>query len=198
MNITIWLWLLVGLVALVAGAELLVRGASRLASALGVSPLLIGLTVVSYGTSSPELAVSVQAARAGQADIAVANVVGSNIFNVLFILAVSAMITPLVVSQRLVRIDTPLMVGASALLLLLSLDGKLGWMDGALLFAGVIAYTVFCISQGRKESSQIKAEYEQVWSRQAADTEHSANVFSILIHPGRAGAAGIGRAMVGR
>ena len=112
-----WLWpilkIIFGLVLLIAGGELLVRGATRLAAALKISPLVIGLTVVAFGTSSPELAVSVQSAFAGNADIALGNVVGSNIFNVLFILGLSALIAPLVVSSRLIRWDVPLMIVAS-------------------------------------------------------------------------------------
>src|SRR3989338_2027257 len=104
-----------GLGALVLGGELLVRGASRLAAAVGISPLVIGLTVVAFWTSTPELVVSVRAAVSGQADIALGNVVGSNIFNVLFILGLSALITPLVVSQQLVRLDVPIMIGVSVL-----------------------------------------------------------------------------------
>ena len=95
--------LILGLGLLIVGAELLVRGASRLASAFGISPLVIGLTVVAFGTSSPEMAVSVMSAYEGQADLAVGNVVGSNIFNVLFILGLSAVITPLLVSRPLIR-----------------------------------------------------------------------------------------------
>ncbi|MGK2915591.1 MAG: sodium:calcium antiporter, partial [Porticoccaceae bacterium] len=107
MTMLTFIFLVLGLVLLVAGAELLVRGASRLALRFGLSPLVIGLTVVAFGTSAPELAVSVQAGLAGQADIAMGNIVGSNIFNVLFILGVSALIVPLVVHQQLVRIDVP-------------------------------------------------------------------------------------------
>ena len=104
-----------GLGLLVLGAEWLVKGASRLAAALGISPLVIGLTVVAYGTSAPEMAVSVKSAWAGQPDLALGNVVGSNIFNVLFILGASAIITPLVVSSQLIRLDVPIMIGVSAL-----------------------------------------------------------------------------------
>ncbi|MDP3287266.1 MAG: sodium:calcium antiporter, partial [Methyloversatilis sp.] len=96
-----------GLVALIAGAELLVRGASKLALSFGISPLVVGLTIVAFGTSSPELAVSVQSAWNGKTDMAVANVVGSNIFNVLFILGISAAIVPLAVSRQLIRFDVP-------------------------------------------------------------------------------------------
>ncbi|MDX1253122.1 MAG: calcium/sodium antiporter [Gammaproteobacteria bacterium] len=150
---------ILGLVLLIAGAELLVRGAARLAARLGISPLVIGLTVVAFGTSSPELAVSVQAGLAGQADIAVGNVVGSNIFNVLFILGVSALIVPLVVSQQLVRFDVPLMIGVSVLLLVMAFDGRIDGFDGLLLITGIVAYTVFAIRQGRKESAAVQAEY---------------------------------------
>jgi cation:H+ antiporter len=148
-----------GLLLLVIGAEALVRGASQLAARSGVSPLVIGLTVVAYGTSTPELAVSVQSGLSGQADIALGNVVGSNIFNVLFILGVSAMITPLVVAQQLVRLDVPLMIGVSFLLAMLARDGRIDRLDGIALFAGIVAYTFFAIRQSRKESRRIKEEY---------------------------------------
>ena len=129
-----------GIVVLVAGGELLVRGAARLAAATGISPLVVGLTVVAFGTSSPELAVSVQASLAGEVDIAVGNVVGSNIFNVLLILGFSAAIVPLVVSAQLVRLDVPIMIGISGLLLLLSLDGLLSRAECVLLAGGLVAY----------------------------------------------------------
>jgi cation:H+ antiporter len=153
--------LVLGLALLIAGAELLVRGASRLAQRFGITPLVVGLTVVAFGTSSPELAVSVQSGLAGQADIAVGNIVGSNIFNILFILGVAALILPLAVSQQLVRLDVPLMIGASLLFWIMALDGRIGRFDGSLLVAGIVAYTVFAIRQGRKESPEIQAEYAQ-------------------------------------
>ena len=120
---------LAGLVALVVGANLLVRGASRLALSLGISPLVVGLTVVAFGTSAPEVAVSVGAVLDGRTDIAIGNVVGSNVFNVLFILGVSALIVPLVVNVQLIRQEVPIMIGASLLLLVLGLDGRLGLFD---------------------------------------------------------------------
>jgi len=150
-----------GLAALIIGAELLVRGASRLALSLGLSPLVVGLTVVAFGTSSPELAVSVQSAWSGQVDIALGNVVGSNIFNVLFILGLSALITPLVVAQQLIRQDVPLMVGASLLLWALAADGGVSRWDG-LLLAGLLAgYLVFVIRQSRRETAAVQAEYAE-------------------------------------
>lgn len=143
---------LLGLVALVVGGELLVRGAARLATALGISSLVIGLTVVAFGTSAPELAVSVTSALADQAGLAVGNVVGSNIFNVLLILGLSALITPLAVSLQLVRVEVPLMIGASAALPLLALDGGVSRTDGALLLGSGVLYTVAAIRASRRES----------------------------------------------
>ena len=115
-----------GLALLVAGASLLVRGASKLALSFGISPLVVGLTIVAFGTSAPEVAVSVGAVLDGKTDLAIGNVVGSNIFNVLFILGVSALITPLVVNIQLIRQEVPIMIGASLLLLVLGLDRQAG------------------------------------------------------------------------
>jgi cation:H+ antiporter len=156
-----------GIAALVVGANLLVRGASNLATALGISPLVIGLTVVAFGTSSPEMAVSVQSAWSGQTDIAVGNVVGSNIFNVLFILGVSALIAPLIVAEQLVRKEVPVMIGASVLLLLLALNGLLGRLEGAVLFAGALVYTVYLIVQARREGAAASAEYGAAFGARA-------------------------------
>ena len=159
-TITLILFLF-GLVFLIVGAELLVRGASRLAAAVGISPLVIGLTVVAYGTSSPELAVSVQSTFTGQADIALGNVVGSNIFNVLLILGISALVAPLLVAQQLVWLDVPIMIGVSLVTLFFALDGVISRFDGAVLFVGAVAYTAFLIRQSRQESKEIKDEYAQ-------------------------------------
>lgn len=166
-------FLLGGLILLVIGAEFLVRGASKVAAIFGISPLVIGLTVVAYGTSTPELAVSLQAGLSGNANIAVANVVGSNIFNVLFILGICAVIQPLVVAQQLVRLDVPLMIGISVLTLLLALDGKFNWLDGLLLTAGIITYSTWAIRKSRQETAAVKAEYEQEYGAQIAPN-HSA------------------------
>ena len=145
-----------GLILLVLGASTLVRGASKLATSFGISPLVIGLTIVAFGTSAPEVAVSVGAVLAGKADIAMGNVVGSNIFNVLFILGISALITALVVNIQLIRQEVPIMLGASLLLLALSLDGQLSFLDGGLLFALMVAYTAFLIVQSRRETQAAK------------------------------------------
>jgi cation:H+ antiporter len=169
-----------GGVGLIVGAELLVRGASRLAVAAGLSPLVVGLTVVAFGTSSPELAVTVGSAYLGEAEVALGNVVGSNIFNVLLILGLSALIAPLVVAQRLVRLDVPLMIGVSLAMLVLALDGSIGRVDGALLFGGVVVYTVFLIRQSRRETAQVRAEYDEAFVVPAGRSAMPRNVALIV------------------
>ncbi len=145
------LWFLLGLVALVVGAEVLVRGASGLARSLGVSSLVVGLTVVAFGTSAPELSISLLSLLKGQADLSVGNVVGSNIANILLILGSSALLAPLVVSRQLVRFDVPIMIAASFLVLILSWNGSLGRWDGAILVLALITYTVVLILTQKKE-----------------------------------------------
>jgi cation:H+ antiporter len=150
--------LVAGLVLLAAGAEGLVRGASRIALAAGIAPLVVGLTVVAYGTSTPELVVSVYAALQGQPDIAVANVVGSNVFNVLFILGLCAAILPLTIHRQVWRREVPIMIGASVLLALFALDGRVGLGESAVLLVGIVAYTVLSIRASRRESGAAQAE----------------------------------------
>ena len=150
---------LAGMAALIVGANLLVRGASKLALSLGLSPLVVGLTVVAFGTSSPEMAVSAGAVLGGQTDIAVGNVVGSNIFNVLLILGLSALIVPLVVDVQLIRQEVPIMVGVSLLLLVLSLDGRIGVPDAALMLVLMGAYTAFLVVQSRRQTQAARDEY---------------------------------------
>lgn len=149
-----------GIGLLVAGAELLVRGASRLAVAAGVSPLVVGLTVVAFGTSSPELAVSVHGALSGHPAVALGNVIGSNVFNVLVVLGIAAVFWPLAVSQRLVRVDVPLMIGVSLAVYLMALDGAIGRLDGLVLFGGAIGYTLYAVRSARRERREIEAEYD--------------------------------------
>ena len=152
----------VGLALLIVGAELLVRDASKLARSFGVPYLIVGLTVVAFGTCAPEFAVSVKSAFTCQASIAVGNVVdsnivGSNVFNVLFILGLSGLICPLLVSKQLIRFDVPLMIGAAILVFLLAWDHRLTRLDGLLLFGGLILYTTFLIYLGRKHSNHEKS-----------------------------------------
>ena len=143
-----------GLAVTVLGADWLVKGASRLALAIGVSPLVVGLTVVAFGTSAPELAVSVTSASMGQPDLAVANVVGSNLFNTLFILGVAALVAPLVVHRQLVRMDVPIAIGVTVLFYVLARDGRLDLFDSALLISLILAYTAFLIVEARREAGE--------------------------------------------
>ena len=154
---------LAGLALLVLGAELLVRGASRLAAAVGLSPLVIGLTVVAYGTSMPELVVSTQAAWAGRPEIAVGNVVGSNIFNVLFILGIAALILPLRVAQRLVWWDVPIMIGTAIALAGFAADGTVSRLEGLVLVGGIVAYTIWVVRVSRRETREVEAEYDEAY-----------------------------------
>ncbi|MDP2244490.1 calcium/sodium antiporter [Pseudomonas sp.] len=148
-----FVYLIAGLVLLVAGAEVLVRGAAKLAAQFGIPPLVIGLTVVAFGTSAPETAVSVQAAFNNSGDLAIGNVIGSNIANVLLILGLTALVAPLIVSRQLIRLDVPIMIGASLVVYALAWDGSLSKLDGALLFAGVVAYTGFLIISSLRDKS---------------------------------------------
>ena len=140
-----------GLTLLIVGADVVVKGASRIAAGAGISPLAIGLTVVAFGTSSPELAVSIKSAYAGQAEIALGNIIGSNIFNVLLIMGVSALITPLAVSRKLIRIDVPLMILASVLVLVFALDGKIDRQDGGIFVVMLLVYLLFLFLEGSRE-----------------------------------------------
>lgn len=153
------LFFLLGLTTLVVGAEALVRGASKLAMSLGISPLVIGLTIVAFGTSAPEMAVSVGASLAGSPDLAIGNVVGSNIANILLILGVAALIVPLLVHEQIIRQEVPIMLGASVLMVVMALDGTIGRGEAALLFVLVIAYTVFLVRQSRRASKALTDEY---------------------------------------
>ena len=161
--------LVLGVALLVWGAEMLVRGASRIAALAGVTPLVIGLTVVSFGTSSPELAVSVASAFRGEADLALGNIVGSNIANILVILGLSALVVPLAVAHQLVRFDVPVMIGISVLTLLLGLDGRVGRTEGIILFTGAVAYTVHLIRQSRRGTEpEVVAEYQAEFGKTPA------------------------------
>jgi len=169
-----------GLLLLIAGGELLVRGASRLAELLGLSPLVIGLTVVAFGTSSPELAVSVQASLAGEADIAVGNVVGSNIINILFILGLSSIILPLAVACQVIRSEVPIKIGVSVLFWLIALDGNLSRWEAAAFTAGIIAYTSVLVRQSRKDTAE--AHKARNASATIATEGENRRVHSVLLY----------------
>lgn len=163
------------LVLLIVAADYLVRASSRIATLLGISPLVVGLTFVAFGTSAPEFAVSLTAARAGSSDIAVANVVGSNIFNVLAILGLSALIAPLSVSKQLIRIDLPIMIGVSILLFFLSTDGRIDLLDSSMLSCLIVAYTLFLISEARRMQNL------SVMGSRASETKPSSKTLSVSI-----------------
>jgi len=157
--LTTWVLLALGLLLLAVGAELLVRGAGGLARLAGVSPLVAGLTVVALGTSAPELVVSALATAQGRHDVAVGNVVGSNVLNVLLILGACAVLRPLVVARQLVTREIPIMIAVSLLLWFLGLDGRLSVFEGLLLCAGLVWFTVDSIRQSRRETAAAGAAY---------------------------------------
>lgn len=147
-----------GLVLLVVGAEALVRGAAKLALSFGISPLVVGLTVVAFGTSSPELAVSVQSAMSGNVDIAIGNVVGSNIFNVLFILGACALLAPLLINRQIIRQEVPIMIGATALLIAMMWNGAISRIESGAMFLLLAAYVAFLVVQSRKDTKSAEPD----------------------------------------
>ncbi len=166
MSPTSVLFIGVGVVGLMLGAEWLVRGAARVAARTGMSSVVIGLTVVAFGTSSPELAVSLgDIARGGDdvGSLALGNVVGSNIANVLFALGLSAAVGgSLLVARRIVRIDVPIMIGASVLVLLMSLDGSIGRLEGGVLVAGLAIYLAWTIATARRNPEALTLDPEAI------------------------------------
>lgn len=173
MSWEVWIWLAAGLLVLGVGAEFLVRGASHLAARLGVAPLVIGLTVVAFGTSMPEMAVSAYSSFHGQAALALGNVVGSNIFNVLLILGLAAVIAPLTVAAQLVRLDVPVMIGVSALLWIMSLDGAIAFWEAGVLFAGLLAYVWLQVRIARREQAPaVQQEFSAEFGPRAFPRHH--------------------------
>lgn len=153
------LWILLGLAALVLGAELVVRYGARLARSWGVPPILIGLTIVSIGTSAPELAVGIDAIRTDAGALAVGNIVGTNAVNLLLILGLSAAIRPLMLHVQTIRVDLPAMALAAGLLMLLSLDAELSILDGVVLLLAAVVYTAVVVTYSKRQSALLEAEY---------------------------------------
>jgi cation:H+ antiporter len=151
------IWLVLGLVALTVGAEVLVRGASQLAARMGISALVIGLTIVAFGTSAPELVVSLGAALKGQVDVAIGNVVGSNLCNILLILGLAASIAFLPISRQLLRFDLPLLILVTGVTWALCLDQNLSRLEGLGLFLGVVAYTAWSVLASRWKTKRENA-----------------------------------------
>ncbi len=149
---------ILGLIILVIGAESLIRGSVRLATALGVSPFMIGFTLIGFGTSAPELVVSLSAALKGSSDIALGNIVGSNIANIGLVLGIAALVRPLTAHMRMLRVEIPLIIVVSVLLWYLCRDGSLSREDGLVLLGGFVLLCVFMYRNARAETIRVKAE----------------------------------------
>ncbi|GAA1056323.1 sodium:calcium antiporter [Agromyces luteolus] len=160
--------LVAGLLALVGGAELLVRSGTRLAARLGVSPMVIGVTVVSIGTSAPELAIGIDAAAQGSGSLALGNIVGTNTLNLLLILGIAALIRPLTLRSHAIRLDLPAMVVAAVTLLLLCADGVVTRFDGALLVVLGVVYTTVIVRAARREGLAARTEFAREFGEQRA------------------------------
>ncbi|MFH1498055.1 MAG: calcium/sodium antiporter [Verrucomicrobiota bacterium] len=146
-----WLFLLAGLAALYFGAQMLIAGGVRLALRLGLTPLVIGLTIIAYGTSSPEMVVSLRASLSGNGAIAIGNIVGSNICNIALILGLCALVKPIEASRQIIRREIPVMIGVSVLAMVFLMDGWLARWEGAVLFAALIVYTVSTVRSAGKQ-----------------------------------------------
>lgn len=155
---------LAGLVVVIVGAEFIVRGGSRVAALLGVSPMILGLTVVAIGTSTPELAVGLTASAEGSGGLAVGNIAGTNIVNILFILGLSAWIMPLKVQLLSLKLDLPVMVVSALALLWMAWDGVLSRQEGALMVGASVAYTIAMVRLSRRESLPIQQEFSREYS----------------------------------
>lgn len=153
-----------GLVVIILGAELLLRGATRIAAMLRVKPILIGLTVVAIGTSMPELAVGITAVTEGKGPLAVGNIAGANILNILFILGLSALIRPLPMHVLSIKLDVPVMIATAFALMWMAWDGVLNRTEGLLLLGGAVAYVVLLVRMSRRESAQTRHEFVEEYS----------------------------------
>jgi len=153
--------LILGLTTLTFGAEGLVRGSASFAIRLGLTPLIIGLTIVAFGTSTPELVVSLGASLSNQADISIGNVVGSNIFNIGIILGLTALLCPVKVSLQVIKHDCPIMIAVSLLALFLITEGTISRLAGIVLFTALVAYTGFTIWLAKREvSAEIERQFQ--------------------------------------
>jgi len=161
-------WFLAGLGALVIGADLMMRGATKIASRLRISPIIVGLTVVAIGTSMPELAIGVVSVSEGSGALAVGNIAGANVINLLFVLGLSALMLPLAIEMRTLRFELPVMAGAAILLWVLAVDGVLSRVDGLILTIGAIGYTYAVILAARRETRKATAEFDEVYPADGA------------------------------
>lgn len=167
MNLPPFVIFLAGLVIIILGAELLLRGATRFAVLMGMKPMIIGLTIVSLGTSMPELAVGITAATEGKASMAIGNIAGTNIMNILFILGLSAAIRPLALDLLSIRLDVPVMIGASLVLIAMAWNGVISRLEGFILIAAAIVYLIALIKLSKRESAANRKEYEEEFGEKA-------------------------------
>lgn len=151
-------WWILGLAALIFGAEILIRAGSRLAALIGIPPIVIGLTIVSVGTSTPELAIGIEAARLGSGSLMVGNIAGTNTVNILLILGLSALLVPLTLEPRTIRVDLPMMVIAAIAMMMMAWDGVMTAIEGLLLVAAAAVYTLAIVHTARRESRADAAE----------------------------------------
>lgn len=168
MALPAWVIFLAGLVIIVLGAELLLRGASRIALLLGIPPIVIGLTIVSVGTSAPELAVGLTAVAEGKGALAVGNIAGTNMLNILFILGLSAWIRPLPLRLLSIRLDVPVMIATAAVLIVMSADRVITRVEGLVLVVAAIPYTVALIYLSRRESASARREFAEEYRTELA------------------------------
>lgn len=157
------LMMIAGLIILIAGAEILVRGSVGTALRFGLTPLLIGLTIVAFGTSAPELVVSIKAGLDGNGDIALGNIIGSNIANIALILGLASVIQPLKVQASIIKKDIPVLLGVSLLMVLFLMDGLITQLEGIIFVIGLIAFTGLSVVLAKKETAvEVQQEFEDV------------------------------------
>ena len=175
-------WCVIGLVALVAGAELLVRQGTKLAVLAGIPPILVGLTIVALGTSTPELAVGIEAALLGKGSLAVGNIAGTNTVNILLILGLSAWLLPMPIERRTLQYDLPAMTLSSAALVVMAADGIITRSEGAILLAGAVAYTGVIVVSIRREKLRVQAEFaRELGVPSRSEVDRAGIVSSILL-----------------
>ncbi len=165
-----------GLVALIAGAELFLKAVDHFGLKWGVSPLIMGLTVVAFATGAPELAISIKAAMSGSADLVLGNIIGSNIANILLILGITALIAPLNITRRVIKVDVPIVIAASVTVYILALDGELGTIDGVILMAGLVGYSYFMFLQIKKDADE-QAGVEEVFEYETSPDQLAKGAF---------------------
>ena len=173
-------WLVLGLLVLLASGEFLVKGAAGLAAKLSISPLIIGLTIVSFGTSAPELLVCIQGALSGLNEIVIGNVVGSNIANLGLVLGLTCIVFPIHVDKYCIRIDWPLMMLASVLFVVFAFDQELSRLESLILFVILILYLAYLMMFSKKHRKEIEEEVKEVTSE--AENSSPSVIRLSLIH----------------